>query len=133
MAGASRNVPMQNITQPFVNLSSANAEILTRFAQSPEVVELANSGALKYLELAQQSFGRVANSDAYADLVRRLTENYATFTREYSESLMGMAADGQRLLAEQVQQGSERLAQAGQATVAAVSGAAAAVKQTRAK
>jgi hypothetical protein len=47
MAGASRNVPMQNITQPFVNLSSANAEILTRFAQSPEVVELANSGALK--------------------------------------------------------------------------------------
>jgi hypothetical protein len=62
-----------------------------------------------------------------------LNENYATFTREYSESLMGMAADGQRLLAEQVQQGSERLAQAGQATVAAVSGAAAAVKQTRAK
>jgi hypothetical protein len=133
MAGASRNFQMQNITQPFVKLSAANTELLTRFAQSPEVAELANTGALKYLELAQQSFGRVANSDAYADLVRRLTENYATFAREYSESLMGIAADGQRLLTEQVQQGSDRLAQAGQATVTAVSNAAAGVKPPRAR
>jgi hypothetical protein len=133
MAGASRKHQMQNISQPFVNLSAANTELLTRFAQSPEVVELANAGAQKYLELAQQSLGGVAKSDAYADLVRRLTENYSTFTREYSESLMGIAADGQRVLAEQIQQGSDRLAQAGQTTVEAVSNATAGVKQPRAK
>jgi hypothetical protein len=42
---------MQNITQPFVNLSTANAELITRFAQSPEMVELANTSAQKYFDL----------------------------------------------------------------------------------
>ena len=66
---------MNNITQPFIKLTTANAELITRFAQSPEVVELANTGAQKYFELAQKSLGRVAASDAYANLVRRLSEN----------------------------------------------------------
>ena len=33
---------MQNTTQPFVNLSTANAELITRFSQSQEMVDLVN-------------------------------------------------------------------------------------------
>src|SRR4029450_3016901 len=81
-------VQMQNITQPFVKLSTANAALITRFAQSPEMLELANSSAQKYFELAQKTFGKAAASEAQADLIRRLTENYSTFAQEYSQSLI---------------------------------------------
>jgi len=111
---------MQNITQPFINLTTANAALITRFAQSPEMVELAKTSAQKYLELAQKSFGHAAASDAYADLVRRLTENYATFAQEYSQSLMGIAAKGQSVMAEQIEAASNRLTKTGKAAVAAV-------------
>ena len=124
---------MQNITQPFVNLSTANAALITRFAQSPEMVELANTSAQKYFELAQKSFGHAAASDAHADLVRRLTENYSTFAKEYSASLMGIAAEGQNLVAQQVQEASDRVAKTGQATMAAVADASNKWKQPRAK
>jgi hypothetical protein len=100
---------MQNITQPLVNLSTANAELIARFAQSPEMVELANTSAQKYFELAQKTFGGAAASEAHADLVRSLTENYSTFARENAQSLMGIAAEGQAQLAQQVQLATERL------------------------
>jgi hypothetical protein len=99
---------MNNITQPFIKLTTANAELITRFAQSPEVVELANTGAQKYFELAQKSFGRVAASDAYANLVRRLSENYSTFAHEYSESLMG-SRSGPGVMAQHLEAASNRL------------------------
>lgn len=47
----------------------------------------------------------------YADLVRRLMENYLTFAHDDSESLMGIAAEGQGLLAQQVQEASDRVRQ----------------------
>jgi hypothetical protein len=86
-----QKVQMHNVTQPFLNLSKANAALITDFAQSPEMVELATASAEKYFELAQKSFGRAAASEAHADLVRRLTENYSNFAKEYSESLIGIA------------------------------------------
>jgi len=132
IAGASRKkVQMQNITQPFVKLSTANAELITRFAQSPEMAELANTSAQKYFELAQKSFGRAAASDAHADLVRRLTENYATFAQEYSASLMGIAADAQSVVTQQVQEASDRIAETGKATVAAAANVSNMWKQPR--
>jgi hypothetical protein len=111
---------MNHITQPFINLTTANAELITRFAQSPEVVELANSGAQKYFELAQKSFGRVAASDAYANLVRQLSENYSNFAHEYSESLMGFAAAGQNLMAQHLEATSSRLEETGKAAAAVI-------------
>lgn len=45
----------------------------------------------------------------YADLVRRLMENYLTFAHD--ESLMGITAEGQGLLAQQVQEASDRVRQ----------------------
>jgi hypothetical protein len=124
---------MNNITQPFIKLTTANAELITRFAQSPEVVELANTGAQKYLELAQKSFGRMAASDAYADLVRRLSENYSNFAYEYSESLMGFAAAGQNLMAQHLEAASNRLEESGKAAVAVIETASDGQKRPRSK
>lgn len=100
---------MHNVIQPFLNLSKANATLITDFVQSREMVELATASAEKYFELAQRSFGRAAASAAHADLVRRLTENYSNFAKEYSESLIGTATAGQKALVEQVQAASESL------------------------
>ena len=128
-----KKVPMQNMTQPFINLSTANAALITRFAQSPEMVDLARNSAQKYMELAQRSFGHVATSDAYANLVQQLTENYSTFAREYAESLMGIAAEGRSLIEQQVQDASERFAKSGQATLRAVANESGKVKKSRAR
>lgn len=124
---------MNHITQPFINLTTANAELITRFAQSPEVAELANAGAQKYFELAQKSFGRIAASDAYADLVRRLSENYSTFAHEYSESLMGLATAGQNLMAQHLEAASSRLDESGKAAVAMIEKASKKPTKTRSK
>ena len=93
---------MQDVTQPFVKLSTANAELITRFAQSQDMTDLVNTSAQKYLELAQKVFGGAAASGAQADLIRSLTENYSTFTREHIASLMGMAAEAQAQMTQQV-------------------------------
>lgn len=124
---------MQNLTQPFINLTTANAALITRFAQSPEMIELAQTSAQKYFELAQKAFGHAAASDAYASLVRELTENYATFAEEYSHSLMGIAAEGQSLLAQQVQAATDGVAQTGSAALAAAATASNRTKATRAR
>ena len=92
---------MQNLTQPFVKLSTANAELITRFAQSQEMVDLVNTSAQKYLELAQKTFGGAPASQAQADLIRSLTDNYSTFAREHAESLMGIVAEAQAQMTQQ--------------------------------
>ena len=124
---------MFNVTQPLINLFSANAELAARFVQSPKMTDLAKASAQEYFELAQKTFGRATASYAHADVARQLQENYATFTREYSESLMGVAAEGQSLFAKQAQDASDRVAQSGQAVVEAVTQASQGMKQPRAK
>ena len=100
---------MQDLTQPFVKLSTANAELITRFAQSQDMTDLINTSAQKYLELAQRAFGGAAASGAQADLIRSLSENYATFAREHAESLMGLAADAQAKMTQQVTDASKTM------------------------
>ena len=100
---------MQDLTQPFVKLSTANAELITRFAQSQEMVDLVNISAQKYLELAQKAFGGAPASEAQADLIRSLTDNYSTFAREHAESLMGMAAEARTQMTQQVAQASKMM------------------------
>ncbi|MGJ7510287.1 hypothetical protein [Variovorax sp. GT1P44] len=124
---------MNDMTQPFTKLASANAALLTNFAQSPAILEMANANVQKYFELAQQSFGRVVVSDVYADLIGKLTENYSTFAREYSESLMGWSTQGQGLMAQQVQTASDLLAESGKATATAMGRASDTVKHLRAR
>ncbi|MDM0071730.1 hypothetical protein [Variovorax sp. J31P207] len=124
---------MNDISQPFTNLASANAALVTNFAQSPAVLEMANANVQKYFELAQQSFGRMVVSDVYADLIRKLTENYSTFAREYSASLMGWSTQGQSLMAQQAQTASDLLAESGKATTTVMERASDTVKHLRAR
>jgi len=124
---------MNDMTQPFTNLASANAALVTNFAQSPAMFEMANANVQKYLELAQQSFGRVVVSDVYADLIRKLTENYSTFAREYSASLMGWSTQGQSLWAQQAQAASDLLAESGKSTTTAMERTSDTVKHLRAR
>lgn len=101
---------MEDLSRPFVKLTTANAELITQFAQSPEIAELAATSAQKYFELARKSFGQQPAASAQADLVRRLADNYAVFAREYSESLMGLATDAQTLITQQVKNATEQAA-----------------------
>ncbi|RZL92549.1 MAG: hypothetical protein EOP82_09910 [Variovorax sp.] len=121
------------MTQPFTNLASANAALMTNFAQSPAMFEMANANVRKYFELAQQSFGRLVVSDGYADLIRKLTENYSTFAREYSASLTGWSTQGQSLMAQQAQTASDLLAESGKATATAMERTSDTVKHLRAR
>jgi len=93
---------MQQLTQSFVKLSAANADLITRFAQSQDMTDLVHASAQKYLELAQKAFGGAAASGAQADLIRSLTDNYSTFAREHAESLMGMAVEARAQMTRQV-------------------------------
>lgn len=100
---------MRDLTQPFVKLSTANAELITRFAQSQKLADLVSASAQKYIELAQETFGGAAASEAQTDLIRSLTENYSTFAREHAESLMGMAAEAQAQITQQVADASKMM------------------------
>lgn len=75
----------------------------------------------------------MAASDAYADLVRRLSENYSNFAHEYSESLMGLAASGRNLMAQQLEAASNRLEESGKAAVAVIDKASDGQKKPRSK
>ena len=118
--GASLEVHVENLTQPFVKLSTANAELIAAFAQSPEMTQLATTTAQKYVELARKSFGHSLESSAQADLVRRLSENYATFAKEYSEALVGITTDAQALISQQVIAATDRVSNVTDASVADV-------------
>ena len=50
---------MYNVLQPVVDLTNANIETLSRFANSREVTELAKDSASKYLELVQDNMAKV--------------------------------------------------------------------------
>lgn len=124
---------MNDMTQPFTNLASANAALMTSFAQSPAMFEMTNANVRKYVELSQQSFGRAVGSDVYADLIRKLTENYSTFAREYWASLMGWSTQGQSLMAQQAQTAVDLLAESGKATTTTMERASDTVKHLRAR
>jgi hypothetical protein len=132
-AVASSEGPYGKITQPLVNLSTANAQPIARFAQSQEMTELANANALKYLELAQKTFGGMAAGEGRAELVRRLTEDCSTFARKHALSLMRIVAEGQMQLVQQVPAATGRLTEGAQASAATVEEASKPAERTRAE
>jgi hypothetical protein len=113
-----------DLTQPLTKLTTANAALIANFAQSPEMTELATASAQKYFELAKKAFGKIETTNAQADLVRRLTENYSTFAQEYSASLIGMATEAHGQIAQHVQAAADQMTKTAKSTVAAASAAA---------
>jgi division protein CdvB (Snf7/Vps24/ESCRT-III family) len=111
---------MYNILQPAVDLTNANIETLSRFANSREVTELAKDSASKYLELVQDNMAKVAGSDAFATCLQTTIDNYVRFANDYTKNVYGIVAQGQEFVTRQVEEGNKRFAQ-----VADISGRAA--------
>ena len=82
---------MYNVLQPIVDLTNANIETLSRFANSREVTELVNS-ASKNLELVQDNMEKVTGSDAFATYLRTTIDNYVRFANEYTKNVYGIVS-----------------------------------------
>ncbi|MCA1851899.1 MAG: hypothetical protein LC647_05770 [Beggiatoa sp.] len=103
-----------------MDLTKANIETLSRFANAREVTELAKDGAIKRLELVQNNTAKIAGSEAFANCLRTTIDNYVRFANEYTKSLYGIVAESQEFVTRQVEEGNRRFAQ-----VADISGRAA--------
>jgi hypothetical protein len=102
---------MYNVLQPLVQLTNANLETLSRFANSREVIDLVKEGASKQLQLVQDGTAKLAGSDAFATCLRTTIDNYVRFANEYTKNVYGIVAQGQEFVAQQVEEGNRRFAQ----------------------
>jgi hypothetical protein len=102
---------MYNLLQPLVQLTNANIETLSRFANSREVIDLVKERASKHLELLQDNMAKVAGSDAFATCLRTTIDNYVRFANEFTKNVYGIVAQSQEFVTRQVEEGNRRLAQ----------------------
>ncbi|MBC7944564.1 MAG: hypothetical protein H7X91_04720 [Burkholderiales bacterium] len=102
---------MNNIAIPVKNLTTANLDSISRFAQSPEIVEATKNSIEQYFSVVQESFMRVTQSNAFSQLNQALASNYQRFADEYTKSVLGLFSQGQDLLRQQVEQGNRRFEQ----------------------
>jgi hypothetical protein len=102
---------MYNILQPVVDLTNANIETLSRFANSREVTELAKDSASKYFGLVQDNMAKVTGSEAFATCLQTTVDNYVRFANDYTKNVYGIVAQGQEFVTRQVEEGNKRLAQ----------------------
>jgi hypothetical protein len=99
---------MYNVVQPFVNLTNANIETFSRFANSREINDLAKSSASKYWDVVQENLSKVAESDAFAQWTRAMIDNYVRFANEYAKNMYSIVSQGQEFVSQQVEEGSKR-------------------------
>jgi hypothetical protein len=102
---------MYNAIQPFVNLAYANIAVFSRFAKSPEVTGLAQETTTQVVTLTQENLRRISRTKAFTEWTEALVDNYARFIHASTQSLYGMAAQGQAFLSSQVEQGARHLGQ----------------------
>jgi hypothetical protein len=102
---------MYNLLQPVVDLTKANIETLSRFANSREVTELAKESVIKQLELVQDNMAKIGGSEAFANYLRTAIDNYVRFANEYTKNLYGIVVEGQEFVTRQVEEGNRRFAQ----------------------
>jgi hypothetical protein len=119
---------MYNILKPVVDLTNANIETLSRFANSREVTELAKDSASKYLGLVQDNMAKVAGSDAFATCLQTTIDNYVRFANDYTKNVYGIVAQGQEFVTRQVEEGNKRLAQVADISGRVVQGGTESVK-----
>ena len=119
---------MYNPLQPLVQLTNANIETLSRFANSREVTELAKDSASKYLGLVQDNMAKIAGSDAFATCLQTTIDNYVRFANEYTKNVYGIVAQSQEFVTRQVEEGNKRFAQVADISSRAVQGGTESVK-----
>jgi hypothetical protein len=102
---------MYNLIQPLVQLTNANIETLSRFANSREIIDLVKESARKHLELVQDNTAKIAGSDAFSTCLRTTIDNYVRFANEYTKNVYGIVAQSQEFVTQQVEEGNRRFAQ----------------------
>ena len=80
--------------QPFIRLAQANMELFSRHAWSPEVANEAMQGMQALVEQSQQSFARLAQSQAFVELAQGLMRNYTEFLGEVTQSAYALMSQG---------------------------------------
>jgi hypothetical protein len=99
---------MYNLLQPIVDLTKANLETFSRFANSREVTDLAKDSATKHSEHVQDNMAKIAGSDAFTTCLQTTIDNYVRFTNEYTKNLYGIVSQGQEFVSRQVEEGNKR-------------------------
>jgi hypothetical protein len=95
---------IQAQTQPFVKLTQANIDLLTRFSTSPEVTAQASANVSQLFQQASESAMKLMHSGAFAHLMQGMLKNYTEFLTDVSQSSMAMFSESQAAMTRQVQQ-----------------------------
>jgi hypothetical protein len=90
-------------------LANANIAVFSRFANSPEVAELAQEATSQVVALSQENLRKMSRTKAFTEWMEALVNNYGRFIQANTQSLYAMAAQGQAVLSSQVEQGARRL------------------------
>jgi len=100
-----------NLLQPFANWANANIETFSRFARSPELLELTRNNIDNFWRVAQENVTRFTQSGVFADWTKANVENFSRFAQEYSRSVLAVASETQGEISRNVREGTRRLQQ----------------------
>ncbi len=84
-------VPMQISSQPALKLATANMNLMLRFTMSPEVMSQASLAAGQLFQQAGATTLKVMQSNAFAELMQGMLNNYAEFAGEAWRSSLAAA------------------------------------------
>jgi hypothetical protein len=79
---------MQLPVQPFIKLTQANVELLTRFSTSPEVISQSAEITQNLIQQTQQSAASLMQSSAFSELWQGMLKNYTEFLTEWNQSAL---------------------------------------------
>ena len=106
---------MQTAMQPFIKLTQANMELLTRFSMSPEVISQSMADAKGAFQQGRDTATTLVHSDAFAQLVQGMLKNYTEFMMEAGQSTMAALTQGQAAMMHQAEEASDNVVDAAQA------------------
>jgi hypothetical protein len=102
-----QDLAMQTQAQPFIKLTQANMDLLTRFSTSPEVTSQTTANATQLFQQATDSTMKLMQSGAFAHLMQGMLKNYTEFLTEFSQGGMAMLSQGQEAMVRQVQESTQ--------------------------
>ena len=106
---------MQTAMQPFIKLTQANMELLTKFSMSPEVISQSMAGAQNAFQQGRETATTLVQSNAFAQLLQGMLKNYTEFMMEAGQSTMAALTQGQAAMIRQAEEASENVVDAAQA------------------
>ena len=106
---------MQAAMQPFIKLTQANMELLTKFSMSPEVISQSMAGAQNAFQQGRETATTLVQSNAFAHLLQGMLKNYTEFMMEAGQTGMAALTQGQAAMMRQAQEASDNVVDASEA------------------